>query len=85
MLPITNDTAEAHSDFLKVRGDSPWDPEDIGGSLLEHIRSHLGLVIGLSVAAAALIIAGLVGGDLGCGRRRTGHARTLGRANDNRP
>ncbi|KAI0769917.1 acid protease [Fomes fomentarius] len=61
MLPITNDTAEAHSDFDKVRGDSPWDPSDDLETLTERIRSHLGLVIGLAVAAALLIIAGIVG------------------------
>lgn len=61
MLPITNDTAEAHSDFDKVRGDSPWDPSDDLETLAERIRSHLGLVVGLAVAAALLIIAGIAG------------------------
>ena len=40
LLPLTSDRAEAHSDFLKVRGDSPWTPED--ASLLDRVRAQVG-------------------------------------------
>ncbi|KAI0755224.1 acid protease [Daedaleopsis nitida] len=70
MLPTTNDTAEAHSDFLKVRGDSPWTPEDDDDehhTIESYVHEHLALVIGLSVAAGLLILAGVAGL---CYRRR---------------
>ncbi|KAI0632396.1 acid protease [Trametes polyzona] len=57
MLPTTNDTAEAHADFIKVRGDSPWTPS--GASFSERVHAHLSLVIGLSVAAGALLLIAL--------------------------
>ncbi|TFK87338.1 acid protease [Polyporus arcularius HHB13444] len=59
MLPLTTDSAESHSDFLKVRGNSPWTPED--ASIGDRIKSHLPLVIGLSVAAGVLLLAGIAG------------------------
>lgn len=54
-LPTTNDTAEAHSDFVKVRGESSWDPSS-GDSLLGKIRAHLPLVIGVCVAVGVVLI-----------------------------
>ena len=48
LLSTADDPAEAHSDFLRVRGDSPWTPT--GETILEWIRSHLPLVIGVSGA-----------------------------------
>lgn len=57
LLSTTNDTSEAHSDFVKVRGSSKsWNPS---GSVLDRIRAHLPLVIGLSVAAGVLLIAAI--------------------------
>ncbi|PIL22833.1 hypothetical protein GSI_15528 [Ganoderma sinense ZZ0214-1] len=70
LLATTNDTAEAHSDFLRVRGDSPWTPSD--ASLGQRIRSHLPLVIGLAVAAALLLLGGLFLCCAGLRRRRAG-------------
>ncbi|TBU47411.1 acid protease [Dichomitus squalens] len=58
LLSTTNNSADAHSDFVKVRGNSPWTPE--GASLGDRIRAHLKLVIGLSVAAGLLIVGGIV-------------------------
>ena len=57
MLPLTTDSAETHSDFLKVRGNSPWTPED--ASLGDRLKAHLPLVIGLSVAAGVLLLAAI--------------------------
>ena len=56
LLATTNDTAEAHSDFIKVRGGSQsWNPD--GNSLAARIRRHLPLVIGLAIGAAVLLLA----------------------------
>jgi hypothetical protein len=56
LLATTNDTAEAHSDFVKVRGSSQsWNPS--GGSLAARIRAHLPLVIGVAVGVAVLLLA----------------------------
>ncbi|KAI0771201.1 acid protease [Trametes elegans] len=54
MLPTTNDTAEAHQDFVKVRGNSPWTPE--GATLGERLRARLPLIIGLCAAAAGVLL-----------------------------
>ncbi|KAI0826793.1 acid protease [Trametes gibbosa] len=57
LLPTTNDTAEAHADFLRVRGNSPWAPS--GRSLRARLRAHLPLVIGLAVTGGVLLLVGL--------------------------
>lgn len=55
LLSTTNDTAEQHSDFVKVRGDAAsWDPT--ANKVLTWIRHHLALVIGLSVGVGVLIL-----------------------------
>lgn len=55
LLSTTNNTSEAHSDFVKVRGDSKsWDPN--GSSILAKIRAHLPIVIGVSVGVGVLLI-----------------------------
>ncbi|RPD62708.1 acid protease [Lentinus tigrinus ALCF2SS1-7] len=59
MLPLSTDLAESHSDFLKVRGNSPWTPED--ASIGDRLKAHLPLVIGVSVGAGVLILAAIAG------------------------
>ena len=59
LLPLSTNASERHSDFLAVRGNSPWSPT--GASLGERIRAHLGLVIGIAVAAGVLLIAAIAG------------------------
>ncbi|KAI0647783.1 acid protease [Trametes meyenii] len=54
MLSTTNDTAESHSDFIKVRGNSPWTPTD--ATLVERLRARLPLIIGLAVGAGVLLL-----------------------------
>ncbi|KAI9059263.1 acid protease [Trametes sanguinea] len=54
LLSTTNNSAEAHSDFVKVRGDSPWTPE--AASLAQRLRSRLPLIIGLSAAAGGVLL-----------------------------
>ncbi|KIP08626.1 hypothetical protein PHLGIDRAFT_34907 [Phlebiopsis gigantea 11061_1 CR5-6] len=57
LLATTNDTSEAHSDFVKVRGSSKsWNPN---GTILDRIRAHLALVIGLSVGLGVLLLAAI--------------------------
>ncbi|KAI0373720.1 acid protease [Pilatotrama ljubarskyi] len=65
MLPTTNDTAEAHADFIKVRGNSPWTPSD--ATLGERLKARLPLIIGLAAAGGVLILIGL--GVFCCWRR----------------
>ncbi|CDO76501.1 hypothetical protein BN946_scf184622.g9 [Trametes cinnabarina] len=54
LLSTTNNSAEAHADFLKVRGDSPWKPEAV--TLAQRLRSRLPLIIGLSAAAGGVLL-----------------------------
>ena len=55
MLSTTNDTSEAHSDFVKVRGSSQsWNPDS--HSLAARIRAHLPLVIGVAVGVVVLLL-----------------------------
>ncbi|EIW59384.1 acid protease [Trametes versicolor FP-101664 SS1] len=54
LLSTTNDTAEWHADFIKVRGNSPWTPT--GATFAERIRARLPLIIGLSVAAGVVLL-----------------------------
>ncbi|KAI0328918.1 acid protease [Cubamyces sp. BRFM 1775] len=54
LLPTTNDTAEAHADFVRVRGNSPWTPS--GATLGERLHARLPLIIGLSAAAGVVLL-----------------------------
>ncbi|KAI1794874.1 acid protease [Ganoderma leucocontextum] len=76
LLATTNNTAEAHSDFLRVRGNSPWTPSD--ASFGERIRAHLPLVIGLAIGAGLLFLGGLLLCCAACRRRRRGAAGKAG-------
>ena len=68
LLATTNDTAEAHTDFLRVRGNSPWTPSD--ATLGDRIRAHLPLVIGVAIGAGLLLLGGLLLCCAGLRRRR---------------
>ncbi|KAI0662199.1 acid protease [Cubamyces menziesii] len=54
LLSTTNDTAEAHADFVRVRGNSPWTPS--GATLGERLHARLPLIIGLSAAAGVVLL-----------------------------
>lgn len=59
MLPTTNNSAQAHSEFEQARGNSAnWNPKT-DQSASEWIKSHLGLVIGIA-AGIGLLLLGLI-------------------------
>ena len=57
MLPLTNDTKEAHDDFVKVRGGSR--SVDTSKSFADRVKSHLVIVIVVAVGAGLLILCGI--------------------------
>ena len=57
LLSITNDTAETHSDFQKVRGNAVALNGTAGAGAW--VRSHLPLVIGLAAGLGALLLAAI--------------------------
>lgn len=76
MLPLTNNSAQAHADFVKARGNSAtWSPktDQTAASRAESwIKSHLGLVIGIA-AGVGLLVLGLIVACCCCsGRSRRG-------------
>ncbi|KAH9851503.1 acid protease [Lenzites betulinus] len=64
LLPTTTDAAEAHSDFLLVRGASPWTPSGAvaADAPAARARASRPLVIGLATAGGVLLLLALGAG-----------------------
>ncbi|OBZ68699.1 putative aspartic-type endopeptidase CTSD [Grifola frondosa] len=69
LLSLTNNSAEAHSDFLKVRGDSPWTP-NADTSFGAEVHAHLPIVIGVCAGVAVLLLIAIAACCC-CGKRRS--------------
>ncbi|OCH88666.1 acid protease [Obba rivulosa] len=54
LLSTSANASRLHSDFVAIRGSQTWDPTS--SSLGRWVRSHLALVIGLSVSAGLILI-----------------------------
>ncbi|KAL6308357.1 acid protease [Sparassis latifolia] len=83
LISTSNDTAQIHQDFVSLRGAAAWTPTYNGtqssssnsntSSVTSWVKSHLGLVIGLS-AGVGLILLGIILACCTRGRRRRGSA-----------
>lgn len=60
LLSVSNNSAQIHSDFVSLRGAKSWNPGSAINTAEGWARSHLRIVIGVSIALGVLVITGII-------------------------